>query len=306
MSDLPPSASDMPAESWIDRLPLGGLRPYLRLARMDRPIGTWLLLLPCWWSLALASPGVPDIGLMALFAIGALVMRGAGCTLNDIADRDFDGRVARTALRPIPAGDVTVFQAFAFLGLQLFIGLMVLLQFNPFSIILGISSLVLVALYPFAKRITYWPQIVLGLTFNWGALMGWAVVHGSLHVAPILIYAAGVFWTLGYDTIYAHQDKEDDAMIGVKSSALKLGAQTRPWLIGFYGATMTLLAGAGIHAGLHPLYYAGLALVGLHFAWQIKSVDIDDPKNCLTRFKANRDAGFIVLGAILLAQWIGA
>ncbi len=297
--------TDMPAGSWVDRLPIQSVKPYLRLARMDRPIGTWLLLLPCWWSLALASPGVPDWRFALLFAAGSLVMRGAGCTINDIADRNYDGKVARTALRPIPSGDVSVKQAVVFLGVQLLIGLTVLIQFNEFAAILGLSSIGLVAIYPFAKRVTYWPQVVLGLTFNWGALMGWAVTHGGLGPAPVLLYLAGVFWTLGYDTIYAHQDKEDDAMIGVKSTALRLGAGTRPWLAAFYGAMVALLAGAGYHAALHPLYYAGLLIAAGHLLWQVKTVDIDDPKSCLVRFKSNRDVGFIVLTAIIAAQVFG-
>lgn len=307
------SASDIPTESWIDRVPGAAIRPYLRLARMDRPIGTWLLLLPCWWSLALAAPlgaeGAapwPDPWFMALFAIGALVMRGAGCTVNDIADRDFDGKVARTAGRPIASGQVSVFQALLFLGLQLGIGLAILLQFNDYAVVLGAASLALVAIYPFAKRVTYWPQFVLGLTFNWGALLGWAAVTGGLAAPALVLYAAGVMWTLGYDTIYAHQDKEDDVLVGIKSTALKFGEGTGPWLAAFYGATVTLMAGAGHLAGLHPIYFAGLAVAGLHLAWQVRSLDIDDAKNCLTRFKSNRDFGLIVLAAIVAGRVMGS
>jgi len=223
------SASDIPPQSWIDRVPGEGLRPYLRLARLDRPIGTWLLLLPCWWATAMAAPGWPDPWFLGLFAVGALVMRGAGCTVNDIADREFDKKVARTAGRPIASGQVSVAQALAFLALQLGIGLAVLLQFNGYTVILGVSSLALVAIYPFAKRVTYWPQFVLGLTFNWGALVGWAAVTGGLEAPAVLLYAAGILWTMGYDTIYAHQDKEDDVLIGVKSTALKFGAATGSW-----------------------------------------------------------------------------
>ena len=296
------SASDIPAGGWIDRLAWAPLRPYLRLARMDRPIGTWLLLLPCWWALALAAPGWPDPWFLVLFAVGALVMRGAGCTVNDIADRDFDKQVARTAGRPIASGQISVTQAFAFLALQLGIGLAVLLQFNSYTVILGASSLVLVALYPFAKRVTYWPQLVLGLTFNWGALVGWAAVAGGLDAPAVLLYAAGVLWTLGYDTIYAHQDKEDDVLVGVKSTALKFGDATRPWLAAFYGGTITLLAAAGVHAALHPAYFAGLAVAALHLTWQIRSLDLDDAKLCLARFKSNRDFGLIVLAAIIAGR----
>ena len=296
------SASDIPPQSWIDRVPGEGLRPYLRLARLDRPIGTWLLLLPCWWALALAGPGWPDPWFMVLFAVGSLVMRGAGGTINDIADRDFDKQVARTAARPIASGQVSVAQALAFLALQLGIGLAVLLQFNSYTVILGASSLLLVAIYPFAKRVTYWPQFVLGLTFNWGALVGWAAVTGGLETPAILLYAAGVLWTLGYDTIYAHQDKEDDVLVGIKSTALKFGAATGSWLAAFYGGTVTLLAAAGVHAGLHPAYFAGLALAGLHLAWQVRSLDLNDAKVCLARFKSNRDFGLIVLAAIIAGR----
>ena len=248
MMDNPDSTTtDIPNESWIDRLAPTGTRPYLSLARADRPIGTWLLLLPCWWSISLASPSWPDGKMLVLFVIGSLVMRGAGCTVNDIVDRNFDARVARTAARPISSGQVSVRQAIIFLALQLLLGLVVLLQFNTFAIGLGIGSLVLVALYPFMKRITYWPQLFLGLTFNWGALLGWAAVKGGFGLSAAVLYAAGIFWTLGYDTIYAHQDKEDDILIGVKSTALKFGASTGPWLGHdrlFGGNAMAVLSGA--------------------------------------------------------------
>ncbi len=296
------TASDIPIASWIDRIAPEGLRPYLRLARLDRPIGTWLLLIPCWWGLALASPGWPDPGDMALFAIGALVMRGAGCTINDLADRKIDPLVARTATRPIAGGQVSIFMAFVFLGLLLFAGLSVLVQFNAFTIQVGIASLVLVAVYPFMKRITYWPQLFLGLTFNWGALVGWSAVTGSLAPTAGLAYAAGIFWTLGYDTIYAHQDKADDILVGVKSTALKFGAATRPWLTGFYGGTVLMLAAAGYAAELAWPFFAALILGGLHLGWQIKAVDIDDPNDCLAKFKSNRDFGLIVLAGTVAAR----
>ena len=296
------SASDIPAESWIDRVPVKALRPYLRLARMDRPIGTWLLLLPCWWATALASSSWPDPLFLVLFAVGALVMRGAGCTVNDIADRDFDKKVARTAGRPIASGQVSVLQALIFLGLQLAVGLAILMQFNSYTVILGASSLVLVAIYPFAKRVTYWPQLVLGLTFNWGALVGWTAVTGQLAEPAILLYAAGVMWTLGYDTIYAHQDKEDDVLVGIKSTALKFGDATKSWLAAFYGGTITLLAAAGHTAALHPAYFAVLAIAALHLVWQVRSLDLDDAKLCLARFKSNRDFGLIVLAAIIAGR----
>ena len=297
--------TDIPRESWIDRLAPSNTRPYLRLARADRPIGTWLLVLPCWWSVALATPAWPDVKLFTLFAIGALIMRGAGCTVNDIVDRDFDSRVARTATRPIASGEISVFKAFIFLSLLLGFGLIVLLQFNAFAVTLGASSLVLIFLYPFMKRFTYWPQLFLGFTFNWGALLGWAAVTGALLPPAIALYAAGIFWTLGYDTIYAHQDKEDDIMIGVKSTALKFGNATPPWLFGFYAATVVLMGLAGFLAGLGWPFYFSLAVGGLHLIWQIKSVDITDPKSCLSRFKSNRDFGLIVLAGIIAAQTYG-
>ncbi len=299
------TAIDIPSESWIDRFVPAAIRPYLRLARADRPIGTWLLLLPCWWGAALATPTWPDAKMFVLFAIGAVIMRGAGCTVNDLADRKFDASVARTATRPIASGQISVLKAFVFLALQLFFGLSILLQFNAFTVALGVSSLVLIVLYPFMKRITYWPQLFLGFTFNWGALLGWAAVKGELAAPALVLYAAGIFWTLGYDTIYAHQDKEDDILIGVKSTALKFGAQTKPWLVGFYTITVILLAATGLLANLAWPYYSGLTLAAWQLAWQIKSVDIADPKNCLRRFKSNRDFGLILLAGIIAAQVIG-
>jgi 4-hydroxybenzoate polyprenyltransferase len=296
------AACDIPVDDWIDRWAPATVRPYLRLARIDRPIGTWLLLLPCWWSVALASPSWPSLLLLVLFTIGAVVMRGAGCTLNDIADRDFDGRVERTANRPIPSGDVTVRQALAFLVLLSLIGFLVLLQFNAFAVGVGVASLLLVTVYPFTKRVTHWPQAVLGLTFNWGALLGWAAVKGDLDLPAVVLYGAGIFWTLGYDTIYAHQDKEDDALLGVKSTALLLGGATRPWLIGFYGMTATLMAVAGYVAGLGWPFYVFLLLATMHLCWQTARVNIDDPKDCLAKFKSNREFGFLIFIGIIAGR----
>ena len=298
-------ATDIPFESWIDRFAPEVSRPYLRLARLDRPIGTWLLLLPCWWGAALATPAWPDVTMFVLFTIGAVVMRGAGCTVNDLADRKFDARVARTATRPIASGQISVLKAFVFLALQLLLGLSILLQFNAFTVALGASSLLLIVLYPFMKRITYWPQLFLGFTFNWGALLGWAAVKGELSAPAFVLYGAGIFWTLGYDTIYAHQDKKDDVLIGVKSTALKFGDGTKPWLVGFYSITVILLAATGLLANLAWPFYSGLTLAALHLAWQIKSVDIANSKNCLRRFKSNRDFGLILLAGIIAAQVIG-
>ncbi len=291
--------------NWVDRSAPEFAAPYLKLARADRPIGVWLLLWPCWWSLAFAGPQwggsfLSLIVLYLLFAVGAYVMRGAGCTYNDIVDRDFDGKVDRTAKRPIPSGQVSVLRAWIFLGALCFIGLMVLIQMNVFTIGLGVASLGLIALYPFMKRWTWWPQAFLGLTFNWGALMGWAAIAGEMSAAPLFLYAGAILWTLGYDTIYAHQDKEDDALIGVKSSARKLGAKTLPFLSAVYSLALILFALAGVFAGLHWIYYTFLLFFAAHLAWQIRSLDIDDPEKCLHVFKSNRDAGAIFFFACFL------
>lgn len=285
--------------NWVDRHAPLALRPYLRLARMDRPIGAWLLLWPCWWSLALAAGGWR---LGGLFALGAVVMRGAGCTFNDIADRDLDARVARTAHRPLPGGAVSLTAAWVFLFLQCGIGLLILLTFNRFAILLGVASLVPVAIYPFMKRITYWPQLFLGVAFNWGALLGWAAVTGGLALPPILLYLGGVFWTLGYDTIYALQDREDDALIGVKSTALKFGAQARGAVAGFYAAALALFAAAGWSAGLSAWFWPAFAMAGAHLAWQAMALEIDNPDKCLALFRANREFGALMFLAIILGM----
>ena len=299
-----PTPADADARNWVDRYAPEWAKPYLRLMRADRPIGTWLLLIPCWQGLALASPGAPAIKMIAygaLFAAGAFVMRGAGCAYNDIVDRDIDAKVTRTALRPIPSGQISLRAAWAFLVALCLAGLAILLQFNPYAIALGLSSLALVAAYPFMKRITWWPQAWLGLTFNWGALMGYAALAGELSLSPVLLYAAGVAWTLGYDTIYAHQDKDDDALIGVKSSARALGANTVGALKIFYAITIALAAAAGLTGGLNGAYIAFLAAPAAHFVWQIRKTDIDDPAVCLAVFKSNREAGLLILAALLLA-----
>ncbi|MCZ6839725.1 MAG: 4-hydroxybenzoate octaprenyltransferase [Alphaproteobacteria bacterium] len=300
------NASDIPRGNWIDRLAPRPAHPYLRLARLDRPIGTWLLLLPGWWALALAPPngGWPDPWLFALFGIGAIVMRGGGCVINDLFDRDFDARVARTADRPIASGAVSVPRALLFLVALFGVSLLILLQFNPVAIAVGAASLLLVVPYPFMKRITWWPQAWLGLTFNWGALLGWAAVRGDIGAPALVLYATGFFWTLGYDTIYAHQDKEDDALVGIKSTARLFGDRSRTWIGGFFAACLALLAITGWLAGLGWPFYGGLGLAAAHFVWQTASVDFDDPKNCLTRFKSNRDFGLVVLAAIVAGQVI--
>ncbi|CCQ74724.1 4-hydroxybenzoate octaprenyltransferase [Magnetospira sp. QH-2] len=298
-------ATDIPRGNWIDRWTPSAARPYLRLMRLDRPIGTWLLLLPCWWSAALAAEGWPDLRLLLLFGAGALIMRGAGCTFNDFVDREFDSQVARTADRPIASGVVSPFRALLFLGFQLLLGLAILLQFNWYAVIVGTASLALVFTYPFMKRITYWPQAFLGLTFNWGALMGWAAVTGDLAPAALVLYAAGFFWTLGYDTIYAHQDKADDLIVGVKSTALRLGDATRPWLVGFYVVTVVLIAGAGYLVQMGWPFWTALALGALHLAWQARDVDINDPTDCLRKFKSNRDFGLVLFVGIVAGKLIG-
>jgi len=289
--------------NWVDGLAPEWSRPYLRLARLDRPIGSWLLLLPCWWSVGLAAVAARqqvDLWHVVLFFVGAFAMRGAGCTWNDIVDRDLDKRVERTRSRPIPSGQVSVRAAAVFLVLQALIGLAVLLQFNHFAIAAGIASLAVVAVYPFMKRFTYWPQIGLGLAFSWGALMGWAAAFGRLDPPAYLLYAGAISWVIGYDTIYAHQDREDDALIGVKSTALLFGAHTKPMLAVCYALAVVLIALAGWSAGGGLVLALGLLVFAAHLAWQIARLDIDDPLNCLVVFKSNRDAGLILFAALVL------
>src|ERR1700726_491140 len=274
--------------NWVDtRAPLWS-RPYLRLSRFDRPIGSWLLLMPCWWSAALASGALHDIKqlplVVVLFFVGAFVMRGAGCTWNDITDRHLDALVERTRSRPIPAGQVSVPQAVTFLAVQALIGLAVLLQFNRFAVATGIASLVIVAVYPFMKRITWWPQIVLGLAFSWGALMGFAVTLGQIDAAALALYAGSIAWVIGYDTIYAHQDAEDDALIGVKSTARLFGARTHLALVVFYAAAVILIGAALGLAGSQWPAWIGLAAFAGHLAWQIRRLEINDPALCLRIF----------------------
>jgi 4-hydroxybenzoate polyprenyltransferase len=296
--------ADAAPQNWVERiLPLAAL-PYAQLMRLDRPIGWWLLLLPCWWGLVLgqiaAGGGVPSLWHGALFLLGAIVMRGAGCTLNDIADVDFDAKVERTKNRPIASGRISRKQAFVFLAMQAFIGLVVLVQFNWYTIVLGAASLLIVAIYPFMKRITHWPQFVLGLAFNWGALVGWSATHGSLSLPAVLLYAGGIFWTLAYDTIYAHQDKEDDVLIGVKSTALLFGAKSKPWLLGFFGAATLCFATALWMIGAGLISYLGLAAAGLHAAWQLQSFDHSNSALCLKLFKSNRTFGLLFLTGLLV------
>ena len=289
---------------WADRMLPQATRPYARLMRLERPIGWWLLLLPCWWGLGLGQialgGGVPSPWYALLFLAGAVIMRGAGCTVNDIADRNFDGRVERTRLRPIPAGQVSVPQALAFLVLLCLLGLAVLLQFNWFTVFTGAASLVIVAIYPFMKRITYWPQAVLGLAFNWGALVGWAAIHGSLSLAPLLLYAGGISWTLAYDTIYAHQDKDDDAVIGLKSTALKFGDQSAWWLALFFALAIVLIDAAVWIAGGSLIAHVGVAGAAMQAAWQLARFQPDNGPRCLELFRSNRIFGLIVTLGFLL------
>jgi 4-hydroxybenzoate polyprenyltransferase len=290
--------------NWVDSSAPEWLRPYLRLTRLDRPIGWWLLLLPCWWSSALAAVAGGEWGPnpwhVLLLLVGAIVMRGAGCTWNDLVDRNIDAKVERTRSRPIPSGQVGVLAAFVFLLLQALLGLAILLQFNSFAIVVGMASLGVVAIYPFMKRVTYWPQIFLGLAFSWGALMGWAAARGRLELPAFLLYAGSIAWVMHYDTIYAHQDKEDDALVGLKSTALLFGARTKPALMLFSAAAVVLigLAGYAAHAGF--VFALGLAAFAAHLAWQIARIELDDPESCLRVFRSNRDAGLILFVAPVL------
>jgi len=299
----PLDPSDIHLGDWCERYLPPRLQPFARLARFDRPIGTWLLLFPGWWGLALASKHWPDPNLLLLFAIGAVAMRGAGCTLNDIVDRHYDGQVARTRLRPLPSRAVSVSQAVIFLLIQLAVGAAVLLCLNRTSILLGFAVLGLIGTYPFMKRITYWPQIFLGLNFNWGALIGWTAVTAALGWPSLFLYLGGIFWTIGYDTIYAHQDKEDDIQIGVKSSALALGAHTRPWLFVFYGTASLFWAAAGQVAGLGAMFWVGLGAAALQLAWQAARVAIDDPVDCLVMFRSNRLVGWLMFAGIVAGHF---
>lgn len=281
------------------------LQPYLRLIRLDKPIGTWLLFLPCTWSIGLAAdPGcLPDLSMLVLFGTGSLLMRGAGCTINDMWDKDFDKKVVRTATRPIASGEISRFQALVFLGGQLTLALCVLLCLNFYSVILGASSLVLVVTYPFMKRITYWPQLMLGLTFNWGALLGWSAVMGSCDWSVCLpLYFSGVMWTLIYDTIYAHQDKEDDVRIGVKSTALRFGEQTKPWLSGFSVAMLAGLILAGLNAQQTLPYYAAATATAIHLTHQISTLDINKSEDCWKKFASNRNLGLILFLGIVFSN----
>jgi 4-hydroxybenzoate polyprenyltransferase len=317
-----PEGTDSPvadayAQNWVDRYARQDLRPYLRLSRVDRPIGTWLLLLPCWWGAALGAAAFPDragwltVWIMLACALGVVLMRGAGCTWNDVTDQDIDDKVARTRSRPIPSGQVTPRQALIWMGIQAGLGAVILLTFNWAAVGLGVLSLVFVGIYPFAKRFTWWPQIFLGLAFNWGALLAWTAQTGSLGLPAIFLYLAGICWTLFYDTIYAHQDREDDALIGVKSTARLFGEHTEQWLRGFLVATVVLMS-LGVIYALAPLAnplamsigLGGAWAMGWHMQWQLGKLDIHDGESCLKLFRSNRDAG--LLAALFLAAAVFA
>jgi 4-hydroxybenzoate polyprenyltransferase len=310
-----PALTDRPLpdavrDHWVDRYAPAGLRPYLRLARIDRPIGWWLLLLPCWWSAALAAIAsgqpYPDPVHCALFLIGAVAMRGAGAAYNDIVDRDLDARVARTRNRPLPSGQISVTAAAMFVALLCLVGLAVLLQFNRFAIAVGFASLALVALYPFMKRITSMPQFVLGLTFAWGGLMGWAAARGDLQWPAILLYAATIAWTIGYDTIYALQDIDDDAIVGIKSSARLFGRNVRLGVATCYGLALAFLIAALAGAGAGLSAYLGAALFAAHLAWQTWRLDRGDGTLALRLFRSNRDAGLILFAMLTLDALLAA
>jgi len=298
--------ADAYRDNWVDRMAPGPLRPYLRLSRADRPIGTWLLLLPCWWGLTLSMlhdgrAVWHDMWIFAGCGIGAFLMRGAGCTWNDITDRHIDGSVARTASRPIPSGQVPVPRALAWLCMQAVLAFCILLTFNTDAIILGIVSLVPVCVYPFAKRFTWWPQVFLGLAFNWGALLAWTAHSGRLEWPAVVLYMAGIAWTLFYDTVYAHQDAEDDALIGVKSTARLFGPRTPRWLRRFLVVSVSLMgvsvigAGAGASPLALLLALAGPIAFGWHLQWQLTRFNPDDDAGLLALFRSNRDAGLLPL-----------
>ncbi|KAH0558123.1 4-hydroxybenzoate polyprenyltransferase, mitochondrial [Cotesia glomerata] len=292
------------AAKLVDSSP-SNVKPYLKLMRIDKPIGSWLLFWPCSWSIAMAAaPGaIPDLHLLALFGVGAFVMRGAGCTINDMWDRDFDKKVARTKDRPLVAGDITPFQALVFLGGQLSLGLGILLQLNWYSVFLGASSLGLVVIYPLMKRITYWPQLILGMTFNWGALLGWSAVQGSCDLSICLpLYVAGICWTVLYDTIYAHQDKVDDLLLGIKSTALKFGDNTKLYLSGFGASMIGSLLTSGVVSGQTWPYYVAVSVVAGHVVEQIRTLNIDDPQDCAKKFISNRTIGLIIFAGIVLGN----
>ena len=285
-------AIDIPKIHWLQQIIPQKLYPFIVLMRLDRPIGAWLLLLPCWWGEALAGDTF-SLKTYFLFALGAFVMRGAGCTYNDWVDRDLDARVLRTSTRPLATGQLPASQAFIALLIQLLIAFLILIFLSPQALPLALAALVLVALYPWAKRFTYWPQVFLGLAYNWGVVLAWFIEKGTLELNTLLLYAAGFFWTLGYDTIYAHQDKEDDLLAGIKSTALRLKEKTRWFLAFVYGVVVSLFVVLGMRYAFSTLYFLLIGLGGCHFLWQIMATDFDNPADCLKKFKANQWAGWL-------------
>ncbi|CAD5116132.1 DgyrCDS5056 [Dimorphilus gyrociliatus] len=280
-------------------------QPYLNLIRFDKPIGTWLLFLPCTWAIALSTPAgsLPSLYMLGVFGLGSFLMRSSGCIVNDLWDRDFDRQVARTKSRPLASGDLSSFQALCFLGLNLSAALAILLSFNLYTIKLGFLAMVPVILYPLAKRFTYWPQAVLGVTFNWGCMMGWSATHGTcLWSAVLPLYFAGFSWTILYDTIYAHQDKEDDALIGVKSTALLFGDKSKIWLTGFAGVMISGLVATGVVCNQTWPYFAGVCAVGAHLAWQIGTVRLDVNDDCAAKFRSNKSLGLLLFASIMLGN----
>ena len=294
--------TDIRAQGWVARLP-AAWRPYALLARFDRPIGAWLLVLPGFWAFAAAAPGWGEgIGLTLLFLVGAFAMRGAGCVVNDLWDRDLDRQVERTRGRPLASGAVTPIQALWFLAGLCAVGAAVLFQLPWAAILVGLFSLVPIALYPLAKRVTDWPQAVLGFVFSWAAPTGWAAATGGLDPAAFALWAAGFFWILGYDTIYAHQDRADDALVGIRSTARKFADTSRAFLLACYGTMLALLVVAGLLAGLHWLFLPALLVPAALLAWQVRTLDIDDPAGCLRLFKLNREVGLLVALAMLAGR----
>lgn len=292
----------------VDLLP-SPARPYARMARLDRPIGWWLLLLPCWWSEALAARIAghwPSLATLLLFLIGAIAMRGAGSTWNDISDRDLDARVARTRNRPLPSGQISLKQAFAFLALQAGIGVAVLVQFNRFSMAMGVLSLAPVIVYPFMKRFTNHPQIVLGLAFAWGALMGFAAHLGEIPMAGYLLYAGAIAWVVGYDTIYALQDIEDDAIVGIGSTARAYGEHVRLFIAAMFAVTLGLIGLALGKIGVGVVAWLGLAAFAAHLGWQLATLERDNAASALRLFRANRDAGLMLFAGLALDAILAA
>jgi 4-hydroxybenzoate polyprenyltransferase len=302
------TVADAQRGNWVDRYAPDWLKPYARLARWDRPIGFWLLFWPCGFSLALAAVKNPASGfdwwVLLLCFVGAVVMRGAGCTFNDIVDRDIDDKVERTRSRPIPSGQVSVMNATLFMLAQALVGLLVLLQFNWLAVAFGVASLALVAIYPFMKRITWWPQLFLGLAFSWGALLGWTAETAAIGLPPTLLYVGCILWVIGYDTIYALQDVEDDALIGVRSTARLFGRRTRLMVGLFYAGAVVLWAVAAflVGAGIPFVLVLAAAIAGL--SWQVITLDGKVPGNALQRFKANHWVGLAVTLALLVEAWM--